>query len=148
MTPKFISAPTIKIWYPMRLRSQPMNLRRFRGLPYAGFIFWASATVRKIYNLYGQNVPILVSIRSNIKLLNSSRQRKLPMKRVAVLIVVVSVGLSLMFVRGTVIAGQDGWPPPNPGCHYTGNSACGGDDHGQCAPQERFMSQQCRQRPG
>ncbi len=38
---------------------------------------------------------------------------------------------------------QDGWPPPNNSCHYIGNSACGGDDHGQCAPHERFMSQKC-----
>jgi hypothetical protein len=65
------------------------------------------------------------------------------MKRVALLVVVVSAVLSFLFVRGTVKAGQNGWPPPNPGCHYIGNSACGGDDKGQCTPQERFMSQQC-----
>lgn len=29
------------------------------------------------------------------------------------------------------------------GCQFTGNSACGGDDHGQCAPHERFYSERC-----
>jgi hypothetical protein len=31
----------------------------------------------------------------------------------------------------------------DPGCTFIGNSACGGDDHGQCAPQERFYSERC-----
>jgi hypothetical protein len=29
------------------------------------------------------------------------------------------------------------------GCQFTGNSACGGDDSGQCAPHERFYSEKC-----
>ena len=29
------------------------------------------------------------------------------------------------------------------GCSFIGNSACGGDDHGQCKPQERFYSERC-----
>jgi hypothetical protein len=31
----------------------------------------------------------------------------------------------------------------DPGCTFFGNSACGGDDHGQCAPHERFYSERC-----
>jgi hypothetical protein len=31
----------------------------------------------------------------------------------------------------------------DPGCTFTGNSACGGTDRGQCAPHERFYSEQC-----
>lgn len=32
---------------------------------------------------------------------------------------------------------------PDPGCQLTGSSACGGDDRGQCKPQERFSSETC-----
>jgi hypothetical protein len=43
----------------------------------------------------------------------------------------------LLLGMGFRALGQD------PGCTFTGNSACGGDDHGQCAPQERFYSESC-----
>jgi hypothetical protein len=65
------------------------------------------------------------------------------MKRVALLLVMISLGFSLSFEQTTNSAPQNGWPPPNPSCHYIGNSACGGDDHGQCAPHQRFLSQRC-----
>jgi hypothetical protein len=31
----------------------------------------------------------------------------------------------------------------DPGCQFTGNSACGGDNRVQCAPHERLYSEQC-----
>lgn len=31
----------------------------------------------------------------------------------------------------------------NPGCHFIGNSACGGSQNNKCAPHERYYSQQC-----
>ena len=67
------------------------------------------------------------------------------MKRAILLVLIFSMGLAMVLVPASESArrGQQGWPPPNPGCHYIGHSACGGDDHGQCAAQERHMSQQC-----
>ena len=59
------------------------------------------------------------------------------------------LGIGMFVMAGIVISGagvesqQRGWPPPMPGCHYTGSSACGGTDRGQCAPHQRFLSQQC-----
>ena len=35
----------------------------------------------------------------------------------------------------------------DPGCQFTGNSACGGDNRGQCAPHERFYAEQCTNGP-
>jgi hypothetical protein len=65
------------------------------------------------------------------------------MNRKLFLIVLASIVMTFTIVQQTVTAGQEGWPPPSPGCHYIGNSACGGDDRQQCAPQERHLSQQC-----
>ncbi len=31
----------------------------------------------------------------------------------------------------------------DPGCQFTGNSACGGDNRQQCAPHERLFTEQC-----
>jgi hypothetical protein len=35
----------------------------------------------------------------------------------------------------------------DPGCQFTGNSACGGDNRVQCAPHERLYSEQCSSGP-
>src|SRR6266849_10984203 len=35
----------------------------------------------------------------------------------------------------------------DPGCQFTGNSACGGDNRGQCAPHERLYAEQCSSGP-
>ena len=35
----------------------------------------------------------------------------------------------------------------DPGCQFTGNSACGGDSRGQCAPHERLYAEQCSTGP-
>ncbi len=35
----------------------------------------------------------------------------------------------------------------DPGCHFTGNSACGGDNRVQCAPHERLYAEQCLNGP-
>ena len=67
--------------------------------------------------------------------------RQLPKLLVLSTLAIAALMPALMQKR--VSAGQQGWPPPAPGCHYTGNSACGGTDQGQCAPHERLLSQQC-----
>ena len=35
----------------------------------------------------------------------------------------------------------------DPGCQFTGNSACGGDSRVQCAPHERLYAEQCSNGP-
>jgi hypothetical protein len=35
----------------------------------------------------------------------------------------------------------------DPGCQFTGNSACGGDNRVQCAPHERLYAEQCTNGP-
>ena len=35
----------------------------------------------------------------------------------------------------------------DPGCHFTGNSACGGDSRVPCAPHERLYAEQCLNGP-
>jgi hypothetical protein len=68
---------------------------------------------------------------------------EVPMDRRVFLLIGAVSAIALFSTKLQIATAQEGWPPPSPGCHYIGNSACGGDDHGQCAPQERFFSQQC-----
>ena len=48
-------------------------------------------------------------------------------------------GLCAIFIFAAAMqaAAQD------PGCQFIGNTSCGGDDHNQSAPHERFYAEQC-----
>ncbi len=50
-----------------------------------------------------------------------------------------SLCVATLFVYSPTMLAQQ----PDPGCELIGSSACGGDDHGQCKPQERFYSERC-----
>jgi hypothetical protein len=54
--------------------------------------------------------------------------------------VVVSV-MSLLAI--STLMGPFQMSSQDSGCTFTGHSACGGDDHGQCAPHQRYFSEKC-----
>ena len=52
---------------------------------------------------------------------------------------VFTIWIVAMFL--TIVRAQD------PGCQFTGNSACGGDNREPCAPHERLYAEQCSNGP-
>jgi hypothetical protein len=64
------------------------------------------------------------------------------MKRMFVSVPLLTLAICILFVDHTVTSAQEGWPPPQPGCHYIGNTSCG-DPIRACAPHQRYFTQQC-----
>jgi hypothetical protein len=83
--------------------------------------------------------PVVAGFHSNSKTIRSEslrtkgEQLSMPTRKV---VLVVSC-VFLVLAAALEVRAQDA------GCQFTGNSACGGDDRGQCAPHERFYSEKC-----
>lgn len=65
------------------------------------------------------------------------------MRATSLVLTILAIALICFDPKAIGSAAQPQSQQPRAGCHWIGSSACGGDDHGQCKPHEKYCGAQC-----